>query len=94
MPELVDNGTNKKCIKVFDKIFFIESTPKMKGTKLIGWDVTVTYRSGLKDTPDITETYTDYVEDRLTAEEACLGYLLIEHCRGGIYWKESNFPKK
>ena len=93
MDNLADNGKKKKCIKVFGNIFFIESEPKMNGGRLVGWNVTVTYRSGLKDKDDITESYIDYVENRSAAEEACFGYMLIEHCRGGIYWKESNFPE-
>jgi hypothetical protein len=93
MDNMVDNGTNKKCIKVFDNIFYIESKPKMNGEKQIGWDVKITFVSGIKDKEDKVEKYADFVASRTAAEEACFGYMLIEHCRGGIFWKECNFPE-
>jgi len=36
----------------------------------------------------IKEEYTDYVDDRLMAEQACFGYFLIAHCQGGIFWEK------
>jgi len=90
---LVDNGQNVKCMKVFDNIFYIESGPKVENEKHVGWTVKITYVSGIKDKEDIVEEYIDYVKSRSAAEEACFGYFLIEHCRGGIYWKECNFPE-
>jgi hypothetical protein len=92
MDNMVDNDKNTKCIKVFDNIFFIESEPNMNGERQRGWKVKVTFRSEEKEQKDIVEKYTDYVDSRTAAEEACFGYMLIEHCGGGIYWKECNFP--
>lgn len=92
MDNMVDNGKKRKCIKIYDNIFFIESEPKMNGERQVGWYVTITLDTGVKDKDNIVEKYTDYVDSRQAAEEACFGYMLIEHCRGGIFWKESNFP--
>lgn len=94
MDELIDNGKNTKCIKVFDNVFFIESIPRMNGDRHVGWDVKVTCRTGGRADTDKTESYTEYTPDRISAEEACFGYFLIEHCSGGIFWKEVNFPEQ
>ena len=37
---------------------------------------------------NLKEKYTDYVENKAAAEQACFGYFLAKHCQGGIYWQE------
>lgn len=82
---VVAEGTKQKIIKVFDNSFIITSTPLLTTQKAqLGWTVVISFKRSSEVTE--IESYTEYIKDRIVAEEACLGYFLIKHCRGGIYW--------
>lgn len=67
-----------KRIYIFGYKFVITSEPIGKDG---GWAVTVSLGA-------IKEEYVDRIDNRGSAEEACFGYFLIEHCQGGIYWQK------
>jgi hypothetical protein len=64
-------------IYIFGYKFAITSEEVKKGE----WKVIVSLGA-------LKETYTDYVEDRANAEQACFGYFLTKHCQGGIFWQK------
>ena len=53
----------------------------------VHWNITVSLGK-------LKEEYQDYVANRYAAEQAALGYFLIEHCQGGIYWQEPSEEDK
>ena len=74
---------NKKTTSyyIFGYKFVITSEP----TSDDNWAVSVSL-GNLKE--DYIDRIDNWDQNRASAEQACFGYFLAEHCQGGIFWQE------